>query len=558
MQMTAVRDGAADGPVLRPLTDAFDLEDRPLLEAISRDLEGRTERQKNPHPPGSLAFGTWVCARLGGWTGYSPMTRPNVLVLMVDQLAGTFFPDGPAALPARPEPARARRPLRPLRQRLLPPARSAPPRAPPSCPASCPAAPASTTTPPSSPPTSRPSPTTCAAPATRPASAGKMHFVGPDQLHGFEERLTTDIYPADFGWTPDYTRPGERIDWWYHNLGSVTGAGTAEITNQLEYDDEVAYHATAKLHDLSRRHDPRPWCLTVSFTHPHDPYVARPRFWDLYADCPALDPETGPIPFDDAGPARPAPDARLRLRRLRRSPPRTSAAPAAPTSPTSATSTRRSARSSPSSTRAGMAEDTAILFLSDHGDMLGERGLWFKMSFRDASARVPLMLAAPGLAPGRRDAPVSTLDVLPTLADLAGARPRSTATARASSRAAPPRPGPDGIRRRRQRRPDGRPPRRPLQAHPLRRRPAAPLRPRGRPARGARTSPPTPPTPPPSPASPPPSAPAGTSPASTARSARARPAAASSTRRCATAPTSPGTTSRCSAPPSATCATTWT
>ena len=32
---------------------------------------------------------------------------------------------------------------------------------------------------------------------------GKMHFIGPDQLHGFEERLTTDIYPADFGWTPD-------------------------------------------------------------------------------------------------------------------------------------------------------------------------------------------------------------------------------------------------------------------------------------------------------------------------------------------------------------------
>jgi choline-sulfatase len=59
--------------------------------------------------------------------------------------------------------------------------------------------------------------------------SGKMHFVGPDQMHGFEERLTTDIYPADFGWTPDYRKPGERIDWWYHNLGSVTGAGVAEI-----------------------------------------------------------------------------------------------------------------------------------------------------------------------------------------------------------------------------------------------------------------------------------------------------------------------------------------
>lgn len=42
--------------------------------------------------------------------------------------------------------------------------------------------------------------------------SGKMHFVGPDQMHGIEERLTTDIYPADFGWTPDWTKPDERID----------------------------------------------------------------------------------------------------------------------------------------------------------------------------------------------------------------------------------------------------------------------------------------------------------------------------------------------------------
>ncbi len=115
-----------------------------------------------------------------------------------------------------------------------------------------------------------------------------MHFVGPDQLHGFEERLTTDIYPADFGWTPDYRKPGERIDWWYHNLGSVTGAGVAEITNQLEYDDDVAFQAVQKLYDLSRGHDARPWCLTVSFTHPHDPFVARRKFWDLYEGAPEL------------------------------------------------------------------------------------------------------------------------------------------------------------------------------------------------------------------------------------------------------------------------------
>ena len=141
------------------------------------------------------------------------------------------------------------------------------------------------------------------APATRPRLSGKMHFVGPDQLHGFEERLTTDIYPADFGWTPDYRKPGERIDWWYHNLGSVTGAGVAEITNQLEYDDEVAYHATRKLYDLARGHDARPWCLTVSFTHPHDPYVARRQLLGPLRGLRAARPRGRADPLRGAGPA---------------------------------------------------------------------------------------------------------------------------------------------------------------------------------------------------------------------------------------------------------------
>ena len=134
------------------------------------------------------------------------------------------------------------------------------------------------------------------------ALSGKMHFVGPDQLHGFEERLTTDIYPPDFGWTPDYRKPGERIDWWYHNMGSVTNSGTAEITNQLEYDDEVAYEANRKIYDLSRGHDERPWCLTVSFTHPHDPYLARKKYWDLYENCDHLLPEVSALSYPEHDP----------------------------------------------------------------------------------------------------------------------------------------------------------------------------------------------------------------------------------------------------------------
>lgn len=247
--------------------------------------------------------------------------------------------------------------------------------------------------------------------------SGKMHFVGPDQMHGFEERLTTDIYPADFGWTPDYRKPGERIDWWYHNMGSVTGAGVAEITNQLEYDDEVAHHAVAKVYDLSRGLDPRPWMLTVSFTHPHDPYVARRKYWDLYEDCAHLMPEVGLIPYAEQDPqsqrifdASDWHSYTLTDEMVQRS--------------------RRAYFANISYVDDKIGEilaaleatrqDAIIVFVSDHGDMLGERGLWFKMNFYDGSSRVPMMVAAPDLQPRLVDTPVSTLDLCPTLCDLAG------------------------------------------------------------------------------------------------------------------------------------------
>lgn len=61
---------ARDGNTGQLLTDAFDPDDRPILEAISAKLAGKTARQCNPHSKGSLAFAAWVIARLGGWTGY--------------------------------------------------------------------------------------------------------------------------------------------------------------------------------------------------------------------------------------------------------------------------------------------------------------------------------------------------------------------------------------------------------------------------------------------------------------------------------------------------------
>lgn len=343
------------------------------------------------------------------------MSRPNILILMADQLSGTWFPDGPADFLHAPN-------LRALAERstrfanaytaspLCAPARAAfmSGQLPRRTRVYDNAAEFASDIPTYAHHLRRAGWHTCLS--------GKMHFVGPDQMHGFEERLTTDIYPADFGWTPDYRKPGERIDWWYHNMGSITGAGVAEITNQYEYDDEVAYNACRKLYDLSRGADARPWCLTVSFTHPHDPFVARRRYWDLYEGAPELEPPA-PIPYEAQDPHSQRILDACDWRKYDISPEQV-----------------RRARQGYFANISyiddkigeilGVLRDTRqeaiIVVLSDHGEMLGERGLWFKMNFFEPSARVPLMIAAPVMPAGRVDAPVSTIDLLPTLGELAG------------------------------------------------------------------------------------------------------------------------------------------
>jgi len=79
-QLVHARDGASPESPLRPITDVFDDTDGPLLKAFTASLEGKTERQKNPHPYGSLAYAAWVCARLGGWTGYYGKPGPAVML----------------------------------------------------------------------------------------------------------------------------------------------------------------------------------------------------------------------------------------------------------------------------------------------------------------------------------------------------------------------------------------------------------------------------------------------------------------------------------------------
>ncbi|MBO0343795.1 choline-sulfatase [Roseibium limicola] len=342
----------------------------------------------------------------------------NILILMVDQLNGTFFPDGPAEFLHAPNLKRLAERSTRFRNAYTASPLCAPGRAsymsgqlPHRTRVYDNAAEFASDIPTYAHHLRRAGYTTCLS--------GKMHFVGPDQMHGFEERLTTDIYPADFGWTPDYRKPGERIDWWYHNMGSVTGSGVAEISNQMEYDDDVAFQAIRKIHDYGRGKDERPFCLTVSFTHPHDPYVARKKYWDLYKDCEHLLPEIPAMDYEahdphskrifDANDWRSFDITEENIRKSRQA-----------YFANISYLDDKIGEILDALTAMDLDENTSILLVSDHGDMLGERGLWFKMSFFEGSSRVPLMIAAPQMPAGLVEAPVSTLDVLPTLAELAG------------------------------------------------------------------------------------------------------------------------------------------
>ena len=244
--------------------------------------------------------------------------------------------------------------------------------------------------------------------------SGKMHFCGPDQLHGFEERLTTDIYPADFGWTPDWSNFEERPGW-YHTMDSVTQAGPCRRTNQIDFDDEVVFAARRKLFDIARGNDRRPFCMVVSMTHPHDPYVTPQEYWDRYEGV------------DIDMPRNPSPAGDPHSNRLRH----VFGMNGASISPQQVRDARRAYYGSVSYVDdqvglilaslkdARLDANTVVMVLADHGDMLGERGLWYKMSFFEPACRIPLIVHAPGrFAPHRVKGSASLLDILPTLVEL--------------------------------------------------------------------------------------------------------------------------------------------
>lgn len=219
---------------------------------------------------------------------------------------------------------------------------------------------------------------------------GKMHFIGADQLHGFEERLTTDIYPADFGWTPNWEEPEVRPEW-YHNMLSVVQSGECVTTNQLDFDEDVAFNARRKLLDLSRERS-RPFFLFVSLTHPHDPYAISEKYWGRYSDSEIPKPKVPRIDSESDDPHSKRLRHAMALDEYEMSEERIQSARHAYFGSISYVDDKVGELVE-TLEKTGFRENTIIYFVSDHGDMIGERGLWYKMNYFEGATRIPTIIS---------------------------------------------------------------------------------------------------------------------------------------------------------------------
>jgi choline-sulfatase len=254
------------------------------------------------------------------------------------------------------------------------------------------------------------------------AAAGKMHFVGPDQLHGFDRRLNPDIFPAGFDWLPIPDEHGRFPAGGHAHQYVPPQVGVRPWTKFLSYDEETTYHAVDFIHERARSGPAEPYFLVASLHNPHDPFQVTREYWDLYDDAPVDLPSPAPA----GGWPRTVFDDWLDAAH--------SCAEVDVTDPQAMRALRRSYYALVSYVDAklgqivdaldstGQLQDSVVIVTSDHGDMLGERGMVQKRCFYEWSARVPLVVAfGSGEHAGRVvRQPVSLLDLAPTVLDLAG------------------------------------------------------------------------------------------------------------------------------------------
>jgi choline-sulfatase len=255
----------------------------------------------------------------------------------------------------------------------------------------------------------------------RPVLIGRLHSMGPDQRRGYAERLVGDH-------SPNYTGAGPVA-----NRGALDGtAGPDHVSLAMSgagqsgyevHDEEVTDAAVRylRLQGERRRANPEaePFCLTVGLMLPHPPYVARAADYGRYANRITA-------PRKPEFPCRDVPHY-LRWWREHTGLTRTTEAETQRSRAAYwalVTSMDRMIGHILAALRAaGLEDNTLIVYTSDHGDMLGEHGMFWKHTFYEESARVPLIMAWPGtIRAGTRSGRVaSALDVTATILDATGA-----------------------------------------------------------------------------------------------------------------------------------------
>lgn len=240
---------------------------------------------------------------------------------------------------------------------------------------------------------------------------GEMYMIGMDNLHGFQEDLTGDRrrHPIQGGpWRAESPRAAPPP-------ADVVGAGPGR-SQRTDWDDAAEEAALQFLKTAPGR--ARPWVLSVGFSLPHSPLIAPPEWFEQYS-ADAVDLPAWPARADDH-PAH---------RRLR------TGQGAAGLSEAQVRRARAAYYALVSFIdakvghilgaleRSGLAGETLVIYTSDHGELLGEHGLWWKGSFFEHSIRVPLIIRWPGhaLAGVRTPAICSLVDLTATLLDAAGA-----------------------------------------------------------------------------------------------------------------------------------------
>jgi choline-sulfatase len=211
------------------------------------------------------------------------------------------------------------------------------------------------------------------------------------------------------------------------SMRSVVEGGICQRGLQLDYDEEVHHAAVQKLYDLARQPERRPFFVTVSYTHPHNPFITTDKYWNLYRDSEIDRPHVPPIPLEQKDPHSQRHYWLTGMDEFEIRDEHIQASRHAYYGMVSYVD-EKVGELMTILRETGLDENTLVVFTADHGEMLGERGMWYKMTLFEGAMRIPFLFSGPGVARGKRvEQPVSLVDLAPTLLELAEVAPSSLA-----------------------------------------------------------------------------------------------------------------------------------